>query len=63
MSNPAVPSPSPAPAPAPAAPAAKKAAPWCVPTPVKGLEATPSCNPNYKPVVPPEQVPPVKPVP
>jgi hypothetical protein len=52
------PAPKPAP-PAPPAPA-KKPAPWRVPTPAKGVEATPSCNPNYRPVKPPEQQPPVR---
>ena len=47
---------------APASPPARKPAPWCVPQHAKGVEATPSSNPNYRQVLPPEQVAPVKPV-
>jgi hypothetical protein len=43
-----------APAAAPATGAApRKPAPWRVPTVRKGLENTPSCNPNFRGAIPP----------
>lgn len=50
MSNPAPSSPA-VPPKSPASPA-RKPLPWRVPSAKQDVEATPSCNPNYRPPAP-----------